>query len=162
MAGEGGTIARLATAAGAETAPFLAPQHLLAANRLEALIRRAGLVQRVTMSYDPTRIGRQKGTGGEGISETGLDARRRLNQLATTLPPDCWSVLFDVCGLGKGLQTIETEHSWPRRSAKLVLRIALSQLAAAWGLEGLAKGEESGRGRAWLPERLPIVPPLEG
>ncbi|WP_137151350.1 DUF6456 domain-containing protein [Devosia sp. FKR38] len=161
MAGDGATIARLAIG-GAGTTPFLAPQHVLAANRLEALIRRAGLVQRVTMSYDPARIGRQPGAGGDGISETGLDARRRLNQLATTLPADCWSVLFDVCGLGKGLQTIETERGWPRRSAKLVLRIALSQLAAAWGLEGVAKGGDCGRARAWLPERLPIVPPLGG
>lgn len=161
MSGEGGTIARLGTA-GAGSAPFLAPQHVLAANRLEALIRSAGLVQRVTMSYDPTRIGRQKGTGGEGISESRLDARRRLNQLAMALPPDCWSVLFDVCGLDKGLQTIETERGWPRRSAKLVLRIALSQLAAAWGLEGAAQGAENGRSRGWLAERLPIVPPLVG
>ncbi|WP_224701703.1 DUF6456 domain-containing protein [Devosia aquimaris] len=160
MAGEGTVLTRLATASAGEAA-FLSPEQLLAASRLEGLIRRAQLVQRVTMAYDPARIGRQPGgDGGVDLGDSAFDARRRLNQLAGTLPVDCWSVLFDVCGLGKGLQTIESERRWPRRSAKLVLRIALSQLATAWGLDGAAQGAETARAHAWMEQRLPIVPPL--
>jgi hypothetical protein len=65
---------------------------------------------------------------------------RRLNRLAALLPADCWGVLFDVCGLGKGLQLVETERRWPRRSAKLVLRIGLDQLAAQFGPDPARNG----------------------
>lgn len=149
-------LARLA--AGGEGA-FLGAHHLAAAERLERLIRRALVVPRVTMSYDPTRLGGRHG-GGNGVAEASdgaAGARLALSRLAGTLPPDCWGVVFDVCGLGKGLQLIETERRWPRRSAKLVLRIALEQLAAQFGLNAEATGGARGATRNWLEERLPLI-----
>jgi hypothetical protein len=65
-------------------------------------------------------------------------------------------VLTDVCGFDKGLQAIETERNWPRRSAKLVLRIGLDQLAAQFGMEVIARGPDKARLSAWLPERPPM------
>ena len=62
------------------------------------------------------------------------DARRGLSSIISALPRDCADVVLDVCGLEKGLQVIETERGWPRRSAKLVLRIGLDQLARHLGL----------------------------
>ena len=93
----------------------------------------------------------------EGATSRAMSARQRLNQLALALPADCWGVLFDVCGLGKGLQTVETERRWPRRSAKLVLRIGLNQLAAHWGLEHQAQGRDESAMRGWRSARLPII-----
>lgn len=136
---------------------YLSPHHLAAAETLEQLIRRAQLAPRVTMSYDLARIGATGGNAVETASESAADARLRLSRLASQLPPDCWGVLFDVCGLGKGLQLIETERRWPRRSAKLVLRIGLEQLASQFGLGPHAVGREMGRARGWLPERLPLI-----
>lgn len=140
-------------------AAFLAPHHLLAASRLERLIQRAQLTPRLTMSYDAGRTpqAHQSGNGAGEMADSAGAARQRLNQLAQVLPADCWGVMFDVFGLGKGLQTIETERRWPRRSAKLVLRIGLSQLAAHMGLAPQATGANHAGERSWRSERLPII-----
>jgi hypothetical protein len=158
MSASGSGLGRLAIGRDGDGQPFLAPHHLLAAQRLETLIGRARLAQRVTMSYDPARVGRSASSGQGELADSAADARRRLNHLAGVIPTDCWNVLFDVCGLGRGLQDIETARRWPRRSAKLVLRIGLSQLAQHWGLDATAVGTSRGIDRAWLSERLPIIP----
>jgi hypothetical protein len=144
-------IARLAKSSGAQ--PFLSDHHLEAARRLAALFWKARLNQRVTMSYDPTRIGNKAGGAPQGdMALSVAEARAQLNRLASALPQDCWSVLSDVCGYQLGLQDIETQRQWPRRGAKLVLRIALEQLAHHWGICGRAVGTGQGV-TAWLPER---------
>ncbi len=158
LAADDALLTRLAAGPAGEA--FLQPHHLMAARRFEALVEQARMTPRVTMSYDPGHVGSRRG-GGNAVAEmsdTAAGARQRLNQLAAQLPQDCWSVVFDVCGLGKGLQAVEAERRWPRRSAKLVLRIALEQLAHLFGLTAQAQGTESGRTRGWLPERLPIIP----
>ena len=145
--------------ANGEGGGFLGPHHLAAAERLERLILRAQLMPRVTMSYDPTSVG--GGNRGANSVETGSDsaaaARQKLNRLAAMLPPDCWGVLIDCYGLGKGLQLIETERRWPRRSAKLVLRIGLDQLAAQFGLAPHATGGERVPAQSWVEQRLPLI-----
>jgi hypothetical protein len=52
----------------------------------------------------------------------------------------------------KGLQQVEHERGWPRRSAKLVLRIGLEQLAQHYGLSPVAIGEPNRKPRQWLGE----------
>lgn len=151
-------LARLASGRDNARSAFLAPHHLAAAERFEQLVRRAQLAPRVTMSYNPANVGGRgrSGNGVETATDGAADARLRLSRLAATLPADCWGVVFDVCGLAKGLQLIETERRWPRRSAKLVLRIALEQLAAQFGLSPQATGAPSAT-RNWLEERLPLI-----
>lgn len=144
-------LARLAQAGSGEAAAFLSPHHVAAGERFRLMFDRAGLTPRLTMTYDPTRLGGQKGRGG-GVAEIGeraADTRRRLNALLSALPADCAGVVLDVCGLGKGMQAIETERGWPRRSAKLVLRIGLEHLAGQMGLMPSATGESRGF-RTWL------------
>lgn len=150
-------VARLAVARGGEAA-FLDAHHLEAARRLTRLFARARLAQRVTMSYEPTRIGTKgAGQGAQGeLSASAADARRELGMLSKALPHECWAVLFDICGLDRGMQEIEIKRDWPRRSGKLVLRIALSQLANRYGLSPEAEGNQAGRQRHWRPERVPM------
>ena len=146
-------VSRLAAGRG-DQAPFLLAHHVEAARRLAGLFDRARLMQRVTMSYDPTRVGGKGGGGAQAdISDSAAEARKRLADLAGTMAAECWSVLFDTCGLDRGLQEIEAERDWPRRGGKLVLRIALAQLATQYGLEPEARGNEAVRQRHWLPER---------
>lgn len=146
-------VERLLTAVGREK-PFLDAHHGAAASRLMAMIERARLVQRVTMSYNPTRIGRAPNASGQAdIADSAAEARQRLARLARALPADCWSVLFDVCGLEMGLLEVEAARGWPRRSAKLVLRVALDHLATVYGLDPGAVGAEKARQRGWLEAR---------
>jgi len=150
-------VARLSGSAGDDG--FLHPHHIEAARLITRTFERAMLRQRVTMSYDLTRIGREGRMHGQaGLSETVEDARQRLSRLAQRTPSDCWGVLADVCVYDKGLQQIEMERRWPRRSAKLVLRIGLEQLAHLMGLDAAATGGERSRTQAWLPERPPMFP----
>jgi hypothetical protein len=151
-------LARLAAGRGENGEPFLLPHHVEAGERVRRLVERALLSPRVTMSYDAARVaGRSAGQGGAAdLGDSALDARRRLAEIAAILPAECRGVVFDVCGLLKGLQTVETERRWPRRSAKLVLRIGLDQLARHFGLSAVATGSGSGT-RGWLEERLPLM-----
>ena len=115
---------------------------------MRKLAERARLQPRVTMSYDAAHTAGGKGAGTAAeISDMAADARRTLSDIARVLPADCAGVVLDVCGLLKGLQTVETERGWPRRSAKLVLRIGLEQLAQHFGLSAAAIGKPTARRR---------------
>ncbi|MDB5623037.1 MAG: replication protein [Devosia sp.] len=152
-------LLRLAASREADGQPFLQPHQLLAADRLARLVERARLGPRLTMSYDPARVSSGRGSGNSAaeMSDSAAAARRRLGLVAAAMPTDCWGVVIDVCGFGKGLQLVETERQWPRRSAKLVLRIGLEHLANIWGLSAGASGFEHGHQRHWLGERLPLI-----
>lgn len=145
-------LARLATSTNGEPA-FLDRHHVEAGERVRRLAERAQLQPRVTMSYSAAHTAGGKGAGQAAeISEMAAEARRTLAHIPRVLPRDCADVVLDVCGLLKGLQTVETERGWPRRSAKLVLRIGLEQLAKHYGLSPQARGVESRRAHAWLGE----------
>ncbi|WP_423068547.1 DUF6456 domain-containing protein [Devosia sp. CN2-171] len=143
-------LARLA-AAGPEGEAFLRPHQVEAGERLRRLVERAQLQPRLTMSYSGAHTA--GGTGASHAAEIGdmaAEARRTLADLYRQLPRDCAEVVLDICGFGKGLQQVETERGWPRRSAKLVLRIGLDRLAEIYGLSEAATGAEITRRRAWM------------
>lgn len=62
-----------------------------------------------------------------------LTAKRRTEQAITSVGPDLGSLLLDVCCYLKGLELVERERQWPVRSAKVVLGVALNQLAVHYG-----------------------------
>jgi len=141
-------VARLASA-GPDGTSFLKPHHVAAAERFRQLVERAQLQPRLTMSYSATRMAGSGGNAAGDMSDFAADARRRLGRIMQQLPADCADVLLDVCGFDKGLQVIETERGWPRRSAKMVLRIGLDALARLEGLDEAAAGPETARQRGW-------------
>ena len=146
-------LARLAAPGADGSPPFLAPYQVEAGERLRTLAERARLQPRVTMSYDAAHTAGGTGAGtAADLSDMAADARKTLSEIARMLPADCAGVVLDVCGLLKGLQAVETERGWPRRSAKLVLRIGLDQLARHFGLAATAVGGPSARNRVWLAE----------
>lgn len=144
-------LQRLAASSGGQPA-FLAPHQVEAGERVRRLFERARLGPRVTMAYDAARTaGRGHGSAVPAeLSDMACDARRALAAARAALPDDCAGVVIDVCGFLKGLQTVEQERGWPRRSAKLVLRIGLEHLARHFGLSAVAAGDERRRPRRWL------------
>ncbi|WP_160297786.1 DUF6456 domain-containing protein [Devosia chinhatensis] len=145
--------------AGKSEETFLRAHHLEASRRLTLLFGKAALAQRVTMSYDPARVGgRRSPTQQADLADSAAHARRLLAELARRMPRDCWDLLTDICAFDKGLQQVEQERGWPRRSAKLVLRIGLEQFAGIMGLREVAEGRPTTPSRTWLPERPPLFP----
>ncbi len=71
---------------------------------------------------------------GLTITEIAMDARKRVDKAMAALGPDLCGVALDVCCFLKGLEAVERERGWPPRSAKLMLRTALSMLARHYGI----------------------------
>jgi len=136
---------------------FLKPHHIEAAERVRVLVERARLQPRTTMSYSgaPTGGG-QMGHAGD-LSDMAVDARRALDRIYRELPDECAGVVVDVCGWLKGLQETERDRGWPRRSAKLVLRIGLEQLAQHFGLGPHAVGKNRVSQRSWSDAERPSM-----
>ena len=142
-------LARLAVGTASEPA-FLERHQVEAGERVRRLVERSRLSPRLTMSYSADHVASGKGQNHAGeMTDMAADARKALARLHEALPRDCADVVLDVCGLEKGLQQIESERGWPRRSAKLVLRIGLDRLAEVWGLSAVAVGQGQGT-RAWM------------
>lgn len=139
-------LARLA----AGEAAFLERHQVEAGERVRKLVERAQLQPRVTMTYSASRTAGRRQHTATDILDMAADARRSLAEIHRALPRDCAGVVLDVCGLLKGLQDVERDRGWPRRSAKLVLRIGLEQLAQHYGLGPFAVGTVTRRPHAWL------------
>lgn len=154
-------LARLAAASGSEPA-FLERHQVEAGERVRRLVERARLNPRLTMNYSADQVAGGRGASHAGdMSDMAADARKALARIHEALPRDCAEVVLDVCGLEKGLQLVESERGWPRRSAKLVLRIGLDRLAEVWGIGAVAVGRD-GRSRAWMDgERVGLGLPGE-
>jgi hypothetical protein len=144
-------LARLANSSGSEAA-YLQRHHVEAGERVRRLAERAQLTPRLTMSYSAAHTAGGSSTHRAEISDLAADARRLLGDIHRVLPRDCAGVVLDVCGLLKGLQQVEQERGWPRRSAKLVLRIGLDRLAEHFGISAFALGIASGKPRRWIDE----------
>ena len=144
-------LARLAAATKGE-APFLERHQVEAGERVRKLVERAQLQPRLTMSYSASRTAGNRQQAATEISDMAADARKAVADIHRVLPRDCANVVIDVCGLLKGLQQVERDRGWPRRSAKLVLRIGLEQLAQHYGLSPVAIGEPNRKPRQWMGE----------
>ncbi|WP_244530891.1 DUF6456 domain-containing protein [Pseudoxanthobacter soli] len=141
---------------GRDGRPLLSSAQVEAGERLRLDFTRGGLMPRVTQAWQAggARAARRsggRGTAGE-LGDAALDARARFNRAVSAVGPELGGVLTDVCCFLKGLETVEAERGWPVRSAKIVLALALSRLAAHYGLSEAARGPEAARMRSWGAE----------
>jgi hypothetical protein len=83
----------------------------------------------------PTVAGRRGASGERAVAfiETMMAARQSVQQAPDTAGPEFRGMLLDACCFLKGLEDIERERAWPARSAKVVLKLALDQLARHYG-----------------------------
>ncbi|MFV0281126.1 MAG: DUF6456 domain-containing protein [Rhodoblastus sp.] len=139
----------LARRKGRDGAPFLAPAQIEAGERFRRDVEIAQLRQRVTSDWSGAAGAGQRGPQNMQMSDVLVAARQRLDRAAQALGGELAGVLFDVCGMQKGLELVERERAWPPRSGKIALRIALDRLAAHYGLGSLARGPERGRLVNW-------------
>lgn len=99
-----------------------------AGERLRADYERAQLAPSITMRWDPVRI---KGGPDSGLSpsERQVAAKARFDGALAAAGRGLEDVLWRVVCAGEALPDAEKALSWPARSGKLVLRLALDRVA---------------------------------
>ena len=124
---------------------MLDPASFAAGERFRRDFTLAGLQPRVTSDWSNPVSGAAVGDRGMHVTDLMVAARQRLDAALNALGPELGSLVTDVCGFLKGLETVEAEHGWPARSAKVVLGIALARLASHYGLATEARGPARAR-----------------
>ena len=117
---------------------YITDQELLAGERLRADFERGQLQPRISASFEFSIRGAGYGLQSD-LSDFAIDARRKLTSAIEFLGPNLSGVALDVCCFLKGMELVERERGWPPRSAKLMLKTALFQLAYHYGYTASSK-----------------------
>ena len=147
----------LASRKGPDGRPMLSQQMFDAGERLRRDFEAGQMSDRVTAQWGasimPGARGRS-GLPGQTLngSERALAARQRVWKALQHAGPGLSSVLLEVCCLSSGLEAAERHLKWPKRSAKLVLLIALERLAQHYGYDGQAGVRQNGQLQMWGAE----------
>lgn len=141
-------LARLAQRRGKDGEPFLAEAEVLAGERLRVDYTRSQLMPGITQRWDAQPREKASRCGAGDLSDSAIDARRRVDAAIKAVGPELSGILLDICCFLKGLETVERERQWPARSAKLLLKAGLGSLARHYGLSGEARARSS-RIRQW-------------
>ena len=135
--------------------PMIDAVQFAAGERLRADFTRAAMTPRIGANLtSPVAHGR-RGGGGENaanFSDLVIAAKERLDHALDAVGPEFSGLLLDVCCFLKGLETVEHERSWPRRTSKIVLGLALDRLARHYGLTTKIIGKHRVPLRAWQAE----------
>lgn len=126
--------------------PFLDAAAIEAGERFRRDVTIAQLLPSVTSNWSAQGTGRGDPTRALLPSEVAIAGRQRVDRALDALGPDFAGLILDACGFVKKLETIEGERGWPPRAGKVVLRLALGQLARHYGLAASASGPAASRG----------------
>jgi len=121
-----------------------------AGERLRTDFTKAGLTSKVTADWSLAPGTAPKGRGGASqleITDMALAARQRFAKALDAVGPGLNDILVEVCCHLHGLEDAERGLGWPKRAAKVVLKIALGRLADHYGL--VPRERRRGRLRSW-------------
>ncbi len=127
---------------------YLADDEFQAGERLRRDFECAQLQPKISANWTSTTGSSASSNVSSDISDFALDARNRVNAAMDRLGPELAGVVIDICCFLKGIELVERERKWPPRSAKLMLKTALSMLGRHYGLSG-AGSRENGSIRSW-------------
>lgn len=88
---------------------------------------------------------------GPDVHDHVAAAQERVRRALRAVGPDLAGILLDVCCHLKGLEACERRVGWPKRSGRIVLSIALRQLARHYGFVHEANDTDQ-RVRHWGAE----------
>lgn len=108
--------------------PILSPEQFQAGERLRTDFTFAQLTPRVTADWSglaSSAHGRRGVPGGGAVlRDEVIAARERVNRALKAIGPELAGIALDVCCYLKRLELVEAERSWPRRSGKVILKLA--------------------------------------
>ena len=129
-------LARLYHRRGKSGGRFLSKIQYEAGERLRRDFEASRMSPKLGMTLGPKVDGGGYNSDAASSAMTGsLTAKRRTEQAIDSVGPELGALLLDVCCYLKGLEHVERERQWPVRSAKVVLGVALNQLAVHYGLD---------------------------
>ncbi len=109
---------------------------------------RAALPPRQTMDWQrPIFVDGGRSQSDNDISEVMLDARRRFEDALLYVGPGLSDVAVAICCAEVGLEECERGFELPKRSAKLLLKMALMRLSVHYGLQSARDAAASFRMR---------------
>ncbi len=111
--------------------PWLSAAEMAAAAKVKTDWDRGeiGLVRGSDWSAPPKGASARGADAQDAAMAARCDARRRLADALAALAPPLRAVVERVCLREEGLEALERAESWPARSGKLALKLALAQLA---------------------------------
>ena len=127
-------LARLYARTSKAGGKFLSAEQFAAGEKLRGDFEKAQLQPRISPSWDRPISASGRSAIQTDLSDFAIDARRRVSKAVAALAPDLCGVALDICCFLKGFEQVEGERKLPPRSAKLLLRAALSILADHYGL----------------------------
>ncbi|MEM7749322.1 MAG: DUF6456 domain-containing protein [Pseudomonadota bacterium] len=95
------------------------------------------MAQRVTTNYQSVpKVGRFNNGRDSSVDfrQSVLDARERVRRALEAVGSDYSGLIMDICCLDRKLSDVEVDSGWPKRSGKVILQLALRQLARHYGL----------------------------
>lgn len=127
---------------GADGKPLISGVQYDAGEKLRADFTLGQLSPRVTADWSGAGSGgKRKGLARDPaeIADHAMAARQRVGRALDAAGPRLCDILLSVCCHLEGLEAAEKDFGWPKRSAKLVLQIALDRLVAHYRMgEGKA------------------------
>ncbi len=127
-------LAWLARRKDGDGVPWLTTRELAAGEKLRVDFYRSGLIGRLTMDWSgQPRASGSRGRGGDP-AERALSAKTRVRQALEAVGPELSPMLERICFLGSALEAAERDLGVPRRTGKVVLKLALQRLAAHYRL----------------------------
>lgn len=135
-------LSRLKTRSGER---FLDHREWRAGERLRGDFTRGQLQPYLGINWsEPFGGSTQNGAGTKAdLTDTVVSARRRVDRALAAVGPELSGILIDICCFLKGLSIVEIERGWPVRSAKIVLKTALSALARHYEPESPLTGRRA-------------------
>ena len=123
----------------ADGSPFLDEQQFEAGERLRSDFTRGQLTPRISANWQAAvYAGRRSGEAGgvENLTNSALAARHRFENAIKHMGTDLAGAVTDICCFLKGMEQVELERRWPRRSAKFMLRAGLTVLSQHYNPQG--------------------------
>ena len=146
---------------GKDGEPQISAAQFAAGERFRSDLTLAQMLPRTTMNWDASLAPGMRDAGPRdpaSASDSALAARQRVRRACDRLGPELSGLAIDVCGFLKGLDQVERERGWPARSAKIVLRLALSALVTQYGID--PEPRPGRRHGAWRSaDARPVIPP---
>jgi uncharacterized protein DUF6456 len=113
--------------------PLISDEQYCAGLRLHADFIASQLSPRITTNWESPVAGAPH-RDLMHQSEKILAAKKRYYAALDAVGPELSRILVEVCCFATGIESAERILGWPRRSGKVVLQLALTSLARAYGI----------------------------